>query len=131
MFKNRKRKIAVALTAAMLLGSVCVGNVGAYAPTVSGYANGVLCTGYATLSDKAGTAYTSCGSYGTLHAKATYYYYVNGKPKNSYRSADNSDYSVTAVVNNPGSDGAFKTEGKHSVYCSDGYWGEYTTEILK
>ena len=136
MLKNRKRKIAVALTAAMLLGSVCVGNVSA-GSTVSGYlniTNSPSCYGSVNVSypsSKAtSSAYTSCSSYAGLYAQAELWIRVgNTTEKGPTKTEQNSGYSITAVAKESSSAKPTAAWGYHNVYYNGYSWGQKTTYI--
>lgn len=127
MLKNRKRKIAVALTAAMLLGSVCAGNAGA-AKTASGNIAGYNVYGSISQDDSGCSAYTSIsGQIGGLYAS------VNGRYKfgltyyNAKAEQTNSGYSITAAKNNTIAGGlAVDATASHRVSYSGHTWSRST-----
>ena len=132
MFKNRKRKIAVALTAAMLLGSVCVGNVSA-AKTASGNISGYGVYGSISQNDSGCSAYTSIsGQIGGLYAS------VNGRYKfgtiyyNVKDNQTNSGYSITAAKNNTKAGGlAVDATASHRVSYVGHTWSASTDIVVR
>ena len=135
MLKNRKRKIVVALTAAMLLGSVCVGNVSA-GSTVSGYlniTNSPSCYGSVNVSypsSKAtSSAYTSCSSYAGLYAQAELRVKVGNTSEPIFRTEQNSGYNLTAVAKSTTAQLPVSAYGRHNVTYNGYSWGEKTTYI--
>ena len=129
MFKNRKRKIAVALTAAMLLGSVCVGNVSA-GSTVSGSMGGYSCYGSVSMGTTSASAYTSFGTITYVYAHVSFRtkfdedYFTDTKMEENYAR------SITAVATKTkgGADPVSAT-GTHRITYGSYHWNPPTTFI--
>lgn len=98
MLKNRKRKIAVALTAAMLLGSVCAGNAGAASNSIGGSCGGHSTYGSVSVGKTSATATTSCGTFASLYAYVEYVTWFGSKNYIDTKTAQGSGYGITATA---------------------------------
>ena len=129
MFKNRKRKIAVALTAAMLLGSVCVGNVSA-GSTVSGSMGGYSCYGSVSIGLTSASAYTSYGTISYVYANVSFESVFDKEPVVDTKTEENYARSITAVATKSrGGADPVKATGTHRITNGSYHWYPPTTSI--
>ncbi len=129
MFKKRKRKIAVALTAAILLGSVCTGNVGA-ASSVSGSIGGYSCSGSVTIGVSNASATTRFGTLTYVYARVEYVTRSGGKYYVDTKTEENYAYSVTAVANkSTAGTTSHSATGRHRITYGSYNWTPNDTFI--